>query len=160
MIEDHQAVVETDVALGQFKIIDRPADQPRLDKVLQIVSPVAEAAAERKWPVQFLEQFVTRHQTVKQMPGIAKLDLPPVRGRQFAARAEGAEGQEGPSRDKRITSLWRIEPRAAQQHHARLIAESPGQRFRGVLRRGFLNYRAHRLIFPDITTRQVPKSGR
>ena len=48
MIEDDQAVVKADVAIGQFQIVDRAAREFRLDEILQIVAPIAEAAAERK----------------------------------------------------------------------------------------------------------------
>ena len=115
MIEHHQAVVKTRVAIGQFQIIDGPARQLRLHEILQIIAPIAEAAAQRKRQVNFIQQFVARHQSVQHFPRIAELEMPPPV--QFATRTKRAKGQKRPGRDERIARLRRIEERAAQQHH-------------------------------------------
>src|ERR1039458_7097049 len=75
MVKDDQAVVETNVAVGQFQIVDGAARKFRLGEILQVVAPVTERAAERKRQVNFVEQFKARHQSVEQMPWIAELNV-------------------------------------------------------------------------------------
>ena len=98
MIKDDEAVVETDVAVGQFQIADGSAREFRLGEVFQVVAPETEAAAERKRQVNFVENFKSRHERIEQMPGAAELQLMVdgwwlMAGRNFAARAEGSERQ-------------------------------------------------------------------
>ena len=75
MIEHDQAVVKTDVTVRQFKIVHGPARQFRLGKVFQIITPETKAPSERKRQVDFFKQFEARHQSIEQMPGIAKLNV-------------------------------------------------------------------------------------
>src|ERR1017187_7285407 len=48
MIKDHEAVVKTNVTIGQFQIIRRPARQFWLREIFQVVTPKSKRAAERK----------------------------------------------------------------------------------------------------------------
>ncbi len=48
MIEDHQTVVNTDVAIGQLEVVDGAARQFWFGKILQFVAPIAKPAAEGK----------------------------------------------------------------------------------------------------------------
>ena len=150
MIEDNQTIVKTDVAVGQFQIVDGAAREFRLGKVFQVVAPAAERAAERKGRINFIEQFVARHERIKQMPRIAELRLADGRFQMgnvdFAARAEAAKSEKRIRRDKRVTRGWRIKLRGAQQYQPRagtcvpqLLDECLG-RVRG---RDFMNQRAH-----------------
>ena len=75
MIEDDQAVVKTDVAVGQFQIIDGAAREFWFGEIFQVVTPVAKRAAERKRQVNFVQQFKARHERVEQMPRVAELEL-------------------------------------------------------------------------------------
>lgn len=75
MVEYDQAVIETDMAAGQFEIIGGTARQLRFDEVLQIITPVAETSPQRKWKVYFIQQFAPRQQRIENLPGIAKLYL-------------------------------------------------------------------------------------
>jgi hypothetical protein len=69
MVKHHQAVVEADVAVGQFQVVDGAAREFRLGEIFQIVAPVTEAAAERKRQVNFVQQFKPRHQRVQNATG-------------------------------------------------------------------------------------------
>src|SRR5258708_36409324 len=100
MIENDEAVVKTDAAVGQFQIIDGAARQFRLGKIFQIIAPKSETAAEREWQINFIKQFVTRHQAVEQMPRIAELDLDFMVETQFALRTEGTKSQKWICSDK------------------------------------------------------------
>jgi len=75
MVEDHETVVETHETIGQFKVVHRSARKFRFNEVFQIVAPIAETAAERERKIDLVEQFVARHQTVKQVPWVAELRL-------------------------------------------------------------------------------------
>ena len=75
MVKDHQAVIKPDVAIRQFQVVDRAARQLRFDKILEVVAPIAKAAAERKGQVRLIQQFVTRHQPFQNPPRIAELHL-------------------------------------------------------------------------------------
>ena len=57
MIENGEAVVKADVAIGQFQIVDGAAQQFRLGEVFQVVAPETKAAAQRKWQINFVQQF-------------------------------------------------------------------------------------------------------
>jgi len=58
MIEHGEAVVKTHVAIRQFQVVNSAAGEFRFDKILQVITPESETAAQRKRQVQFLEQFV------------------------------------------------------------------------------------------------------
>jgi len=103
MIEGDEAVVKTDVAIWEFEVIDGAARQARLDEILEIVTPIAKAAAQRKRQVDFLQQFVARHQLLQRLPGIAKAR--PARALHLAPRAERAKNQQRTRRDERIARL-------------------------------------------------------
>src|SRR5258706_13969107 len=126
MVERHEAVMETGLAIGQLKVIDGAARQARLDKIFQVISPKTKTAAQRKREVQFIEQFVTRHQTVEDLPGIAKLNMPFLphsrlrRENQFASRAGGAKRQERPRGHEGITGLRGANKPAPQKHNTPL----------------------------------------
>src|SRR5260370_26623160 len=111
MVERPQAVMEPGLAVGQLNIVDGAAWQARLDEILQVISPKTKTAAQREREVQFIEQFITRHQTVEDLPGIAKLNMPflifpRLRGEnQFAPRAGGAKRQKRPRSHERIARL-------------------------------------------------------
>ncbi len=105
MVEDHQAVIEAHVTIRQFEIIGGAPGQSRLDEVLQVITPITEAAPQRKRQVQFIEQFVARHQPVQNTPGIPELK-PRVRPlRQPALRTNRAQDQERAGGDKGVTRL-------------------------------------------------------
>src|SRR5262249_28468127 len=70
MVEDDQAVVEADVAIRQLEIVDGSPGQFGFAKILQLVAPVAEAAAGREWQVEVIEQFVAGHEGIEHMPRI------------------------------------------------------------------------------------------
>src|SRR6267143_5879675 len=73
MVENHEAVVKTDVAVGQFKVVDRTARKLWLDEVFQIVTQVTKTATKREGKVDLVQQFEPGHQTVEQVPRIAKV---------------------------------------------------------------------------------------
>jgi D-mannonate dehydratase len=75
MIEHHQTVVKAHRAIGQLEVVDGASRQTRLDEVLQVVTPVAEAATERKRKVRLIQQFVARHQPIEHVPRVAVLGL-------------------------------------------------------------------------------------
>ena len=75
MIEDNQAGIEPETTIGKFKIIDGPAAEFGLDKIPKVVAPVAKTAAKRKGQIDFVEQFIARHQSIQHPPGIAELDV-------------------------------------------------------------------------------------
>lgn len=62
MIEDDEAGIETEMAIGQFEVVDRTTREAWLDEAFEIISPVAEAAAEREWHLHLVEQFEARQQ--------------------------------------------------------------------------------------------------
>ena len=110
MVEHDEAVVKTGVAIGQFEVVDGAAREFRLGEIFQIVTPVTEAAAERKRQVNFIQQFAARQQRVQNLPRIAELDglsadswhrqeRTPGSG-DFATRAEGAEREKRRRGDK------------------------------------------------------------
>ncbi len=131
MVENHQTVVKTDVAIGQFQIVDGAARQFRLGEIFQIVTPVTEAAAQRKRQVNLVQQFKPRHQRVQNLPRVAELNVAAVvkrrncprihvaDGDDFAARAEGAESEKWICGDKRITRRRQIKRRGPQQNDVR-----------------------------------------
>src|SRR5439155_10093609 len=161
MVEDDEAAVKADVALRQFEIVDRQARELRLNEILQIVAPVAKAAAQRERQIHLVEQFVAGHQAVEYLPGVAELNLQDrVRSAEdrsasfgqgsrgamlrapwqrlaacefgFTPRSKGAEGEEGSCRDERIPRLRRIKQRAPQKHHTRLALQLLHERLRRV----------------------------
>ena len=147
MIEDHEAVVKAHVAIRQFEIVHRPAREFRLGEILQVVTPVAEAAPKRERQINLVEQFVARHQRIEHVPRIAKLGLGSgVWGlgvRDFALRTKRAKRQKRSRRNERIPRLRRIKPGAAEQHDSPPPGELFDERF-GRLRGGdFLNERSH-----------------
>ncbi len=73
MVEHNEAVVKSDVAIGQFQIVDGAAREFRLGEILQVVAPETKAAAQRKRQVNFVQQFKARHQAVEQMPRISEV---------------------------------------------------------------------------------------
>src|SRR5437762_7913332 len=74
MVKHNEAVVKANVAIGKFEVVHRPARKFRFDKIFQIVTPVAETAAERKRQIDFVEHFIARHQAIQHVPWIAELD--------------------------------------------------------------------------------------
>src|ERR1043166_1046169 len=87
MIEHDHAAVETNAAVREFQIVDRIQRELRLDKIFKIVTPIAEAAAEREGEVHFIENFIARHERIEHVPGIAELFVGAVTGNHFATRA-------------------------------------------------------------------------
>src|ERR1035437_748979 len=75
MVEHDKTVVKAGVAIGQFEVVDGTAREFRLDEILQIITPVAEATAERERQINLVEQFVARHEGVEHVPRIAVLGL-------------------------------------------------------------------------------------
>src|SRR5712671_537714 len=108
MIEDDEAVVEADGAIRQFEIVDGAARELWFDKILQVVAPVAEAAAERERQIRFVEHLVTLHQTIKHVPRIAKRLMHSARIGEFASRTEGTKRQERPRHHEGVPGLRRI----------------------------------------------------
>ena len=91
MVENHETIVEADVAVRNFEVIRGPAGELWLDEILQIIAPITEATAERKWQIQFIEQLVSRHQALEEPPGISILDLCAECRNQLTARTPGAK---------------------------------------------------------------------
>ena len=58
MIEHHDAIVKAHDAIMNLKIVGRATGQPGFDKVLEIISPVAERPSKREGEVQFIEQLI------------------------------------------------------------------------------------------------------
>ena len=50
---------------------DGAARQLWFNKVFQVVAPVTETATEREWQVNLVQQFVSGHEAIEEMPGIA-----------------------------------------------------------------------------------------
>ena len=75
MVEHDQAVVKTHMAVRQFEIVDGAARKFRLGEIFQVVTPVTEAAAQWKRPVNFIQQLAARQQRVQNLPRIAELEL-------------------------------------------------------------------------------------
>src|SRR6266446_5900360 len=75
MVEDDEAVVKADDAIRQLEIVGGAAREFGFDEILEVVAPIAEAAAQRERKVRLLEQFVTRHETVEDVPRIAECDV-------------------------------------------------------------------------------------
>src|SRR5262245_61427654 len=105
MVEHDEAVVKADAAVRQFEIVHRPPRNLRLDKILQIVTPVAETPAERKRQIDFVEHFITRHQSFEQAPRIPELDMNARFSLQLAASSDRTESEKRPRRDERIARL-------------------------------------------------------
>lgn len=57
MVEDDEAGVEAQMAVRQFQVVDRPARQAGFDELFQVVTPVAETAAQRKRHVHLVGQL-------------------------------------------------------------------------------------------------------
>ena len=74
-VEHNQAVVKTDVAIGQFKVVDGAAREFWFDDIFQVVTPATEAAAQRERQVNFIQQLAPRQQRVQNLPGISELDV-------------------------------------------------------------------------------------
>jgi hypothetical protein len=55
MIKDDQAGKEAQVAIRNIQIVDGSAGQAGLNELFEVISPVAKAAAQRKWEVCFFE---------------------------------------------------------------------------------------------------------
>src|SRR5438105_4843936 len=96
MVEYYKAVVEADVTIGQFQIVYSAAWKLGFDEVLQVVTPIAEAAPQWKGKVCLLQQLVARHKAFEQVPWVAKLNLDLVPGAKFASGAKRSEGEEWP----------------------------------------------------------------
>ena len=73
MVEHGETVVKAGVAIGQFEVVDGAAREFRLGETFQIVTPVAEAAAQWKRQVNLVQQFAARQQRVQNLPRIAEL---------------------------------------------------------------------------------------
>jgi hypothetical protein len=58
MVEHNQAAVKSNVTIRQFQVVGGAARQPGLDECSQVVTPVAETAAEREREVRLLQQFI------------------------------------------------------------------------------------------------------
>ncbi len=79
MVEDNQAVVKSDVTVGQFQIVDGAAREFGFGEIFQVVAPVTKRAAEREGRINFVQQFKARHERVEDMPRVAELDLRSLR---------------------------------------------------------------------------------
>ena len=75
MVEHNQAVVKADVAIGQFEVVDGAAREFRLGEIFQIVAPVTKTAAERKRQVNFIQQFIARHEASSSCHGLPNWSL-------------------------------------------------------------------------------------
>src|SRR5881394_263111 len=119
MVKHNEAVVKAKVAIGKFEVVYRPAREFRFDKILQLVTPAAETATEGKRQINFVEQFIARHQALHHVPWVTELDMGAWRfgfGPQLASRSKRSKGEKRPRRDERISRLRRFKQRAAQQH--------------------------------------------
>ena len=85
MVEDDDAAIEANAAIRQFEIVDGVSGELRLDKIFEVVAPVAEAAAKRERHVQIIQQFVALHEHVEHMPWIAELLVRAIFGRDLMA---------------------------------------------------------------------------
>ena len=75
MIEDDEAVVKSDVAVGQFQIVDGAAREFRFGEIFQVVAPVTKAPPSGNGRVNFVQQFIARHQRVEDVPRVAELEF-------------------------------------------------------------------------------------
>src|SRR5580704_3784422 len=76
MIESRQAVVESHVAIREFEIVERAPRDARLHKFFQIVAQITKTTPERKWEIDFVQQFISSHQFFKDAKRIPKYSLP------------------------------------------------------------------------------------
>src|SRR3954470_8035395 len=129
MVEDDEAVVKAHVKDGEFEVVDGVLREAGFDELLEIVAPIAEAAAERKWEVELVEEFVAGDKRIQEVPRVAIEFL----RAEAAMGAKGGELEEWTYGDKGIARLGRIEELAAQQHEAKLAEECVGERLRCVL---------------------------
>src|SRR5689334_1733458 len=61
MVESDQAVIETNLAIRQFQVIVTAPGETRLNEILEIIAPIPETAAQRKWKIDIIQQFVLGH---------------------------------------------------------------------------------------------------
>ncbi len=102
MVERDQAVVKPRMAIRQLQIIHSPTRQPRLDKILQLIAPIPKTTPQRKRQIDFVQQFIARHQAVEHLPGISKLDVRAVIAGQLAPGPERPQRQKWLRRDEGI----------------------------------------------------------
>src|SRR6185503_3660856 len=103
MVEHNEAVVKANVAIGKFEVVCRPARESRFDKILQPVTPAAETATEGKRQIDFVEQFIARHQTFHYVPWISELDMGAGRvgfGPPLASRSKRSKVKKRSRRDE------------------------------------------------------------
>ena len=147
MIKDHEAVVKADMAVRQVQIIDGAARKLGLGEVFQIITPVAEHAAQRKGKINLIEQLKARRERIQNVPGVSELGLgsgiPRPGPANLAARSAGAEGEERSCGNEGIARGGGIQRTAAEQDQAGLAAQQPDQRFGRVRGRGGLDQWAH-----------------
>jgi hypothetical protein len=144
MIERQQAVVEAEPAVGRLAVPGRATRQPRLDPVLQVIPPPAEAAAQGKRQVKFLQRFEPRRQRAQHPPRIAKRSLPLARTVTYLAlRTEAAEDEEGADAEIRVPPLPALVRCAAQPDQTRFPAQQGGNDFRCRTSGHFLDERGH-----------------
>ena len=60
MIENREAVVKTDCAIGQLEVVHRAGAQTGFDKVFQVVPPIPETTTQRKRQIDLINQLIPR----------------------------------------------------------------------------------------------------
>src|SRR6267142_813377 len=143
VIEDDEAVVEADMEDREFEVVDGVLFQSRLDELFKIVTPIAEATAQREREIGLVEQFVAGDESIEQVPRIA-VQLLVTNG---AVRARRFKLDEGLDRNEGVARMVRIKELAAQQHEPRLLDQPLRQRLGRVLGANFLYYRMHTYCF-------------
>src|SRR3954471_8233911 len=119
MVEHHEALIESDVAIGQLEIVDGRAGQSRLDEILQVVAPITKTTSQREWQINFVEQLVAGHEGLQQAPGIAELDLAAIGfGKQFAAGPQRSKPEERIGGDERVAGAVVLEQAGTQKNQA------------------------------------------
>ena len=144
MIEHDQARVESEMAVGKLEVVDGAAGQARFDEILQVVSPVAEATAEREGHIHLVEQLEARQQRCEMLPRIAELlDDAAIGETRGAIRAGRAERQRRTSGDEGVARARHVERAGAQQHQARLMAQRRREGIGRMVRGSFFDDGAH-----------------
>ena len=154
MIEHNQAVVESNVAVGQFQVVHRAAREFRLGEIFQVVAPITKA------PPSGNGESISSSSSKRAMSASSRCHGLPnwswqlgvgswEWGDNFTARAEGTENQKRIRRDKGIPRRRRIKRIAPQQNNPRSAIRNPqlpDERFGRVRGRDFLDQRAHGLF--------------
>src|SRR5688572_25747205 len=98
MVEYHGRTEKTDPRVRQVQIIGRRPLQLGLDKVLEVVPPKTKTATQWKRKIDLVQHFVTGHQFIKNVPGIAVPFDRAAASRDNGSSAERTERKKRPGR--------------------------------------------------------------